>query len=201
MNCPGTETPMTDDRSGVTRGEAAMPAGAAGLSAALEEIREREQSATEGPWRAGFAPNGGPLVETEWLTPEGYAGAGMTKRIAYLIGTVGKHERERANAEFIAAARSDVPRLVAALEAALRLHRHQLVYDLAADKEMPGGCPHGPDYAGEAHFEDEDGEWACASLPVGAVCAACIDEGGMREGWPCPTVQVITRELDREAPR
>ncbi len=53
--------------------------------------------------------------------PEGYAGAGLRRVIASLYMSVGKHEREVANADFIAHAREDIPLLLAAIEAALKL--------------------------------------------------------------------------------
>ena len=91
------------------------------VAATLAEWRETGQAASEGPWQPATAPNGGAVVETTWLVPEGYVGSGMTMRVAYLMGTAGKTEEEAANAEFIATARTAMPRLLTALEAAMEL--------------------------------------------------------------------------------
>jgi len=75
----------------------------------LDAIKARADAATEGPWEAdqfGAAMNG----RDSWhVRSSGKPGVQV-----FLNGTLAK------DAEFIAAARSDVPRLVAALEAVLR---------------------------------------------------------------------------------
>ena len=171
------------------------------LSAALTEIRDREQAATKGPWRKTLAPNGGPMVETTWLVPEGYVGSGMTVRVTnHMLGTAGKHEEEAANAEFIAHAREDVPRLLAALDEVLKLHRPRQLYGMV--ESFSGGrlCAHGPDYDGDAHFEGDDGVWYCRDHPTVMVCDSCADPayGDMYAEWPCATYAAITRALTGE---
>lgn len=87
------------------------------LSATLAAIRERERKATKGPWKLRGRD---PLVETAEVAAEGYVGARLPSVIASLYMSVGKHEREVANADFIAHARTDVPLLLAAIEAVLK---------------------------------------------------------------------------------
>ena len=64
----------------------------------LEEIRSRAEKATEGPWELR---GGG-----EWIHPFGIE-----------VGPMDEGEIPVADAEFIAHSRTDVPKLVAALEA------------------------------------------------------------------------------------
>lgn len=78
----------------------------------------------------------------------------------------------------------DIPRLLAALDAALSHHERIPLYGNAATEDEPGACPHDPDSG--LHFESDDGEWLCEGKPEGAVCSSCVDgEGGERLPWPC----------------
>jgi hypothetical protein len=93
-------------------------------------------------------------------------------------------------------AATDVPRLLAAVDAVLASHRPLGLYGNAATEDEPDACPHGPDYDGDAHFEDgsEPGEWLCVSRPEGTVCETCIDSEGAVD-WPCSEYQAIARAL------
>ena len=78
----------------------------------LNEIEDRANAATEGPWEAGerrvFTLDGAPVISDDVVHyGHGMAGEGVC------------HEED---AEFIAHARADVPALVAALRAVLALH-------------------------------------------------------------------------------
>ena len=72
------------------------------LAATLAEIQEREQAATPGPWIAYGIGDDEVWSETPW------------DHVAETMGNV-------ADARFIAAARTDVPSLLAAVEAVLKL--------------------------------------------------------------------------------
>jgi hypothetical protein len=100
-----------------------------------------------------------------------------------------------------AAARSqaDVPILLAALEAVLKLHAPKPLYGLAfgglnSDKPL---CAHDPDSDPDAHFEGDDGLWYCRDKTAGQACVSCADEDAadLWAEWPCPTYLAITREL------
>ena len=111
----------------------------------LNEIEARANAATEGPWEVGdryhcqaadmcdCAPDRGPLIDTyqhpEWGTmhvhrkDEPWWNEGVLFRKAG--GPPGEVACDLAteDAEFIAHARADVPALVAALRAVLKLHK------------------------------------------------------------------------------
>lgn len=75
----------------------------------LEAIKERYEKATEGPWkRRGDWIDGGDYDEV--LAPR------PVSCMTYCYGGSSQIEMEDADAEFIAAARSDVPALVAEVE-------------------------------------------------------------------------------------
>lgn len=93
-----------------------------------------------------------------------------------------------------------IPRLLAAVDAALACHQRVNLYGNAATGEEPGACPHDPD--SPLHFEptDEPGEWLCEGRPEGAVCSSCVDgEGGERIDWPCPEHEAILGALTGKA--
>lgn len=84
----------------------------------LDQIRDRAANATEGPWEAmGFDDT--PGDEGSCIL----AGTGMDERaIAYSIPYPWHPEDQTiADAEFIAAARTDIPRLLAAIDAVTAL--------------------------------------------------------------------------------
>ena len=107
------------------------------------------------------------------------------------------------DAEFIAHAREDVTRLLAALDEVLKLHRPRQLYGMM--ESFSGGhlCAHGPDYDGDAHFEGDDGVWYCRDHPTVMVCDSCADPayGDLYAEWPCATYAAITRALTGEASR
>ena len=74
----------------------------------LDAIKARAEAATEGPWRviSDYIPG---VIEVE----------GPTARNDY----VAELSADKADLEFIAHARTDIPALVAALEAVLELHQ------------------------------------------------------------------------------
>ena len=80
----------------------------------------------------------------------------------------------------------DVPRLLAAVEAALSYHQRVPLYGNASTDGEPGNCPHDPDDGLHFEYVDEPGEWLCQGSPEGAVCASCtVDAAGERAPWPC----------------
>ncbi len=83
------------------------------ITAWLDEAQQRADAATEGPWHGyGLDPNGAYFVH------------GGTEAVGYFaadpIVTEGAIEED---AEFIAHARTDLPRALAALRAVLGLHK------------------------------------------------------------------------------
>jgi hypothetical protein len=84
----------------------------------LEDIRARADAATAGPWQPYFTTHGDPYVvdHTGWLT----------RQIAQL--STAPEDYGRANAIFIAHARSDVPALLTIAEAAAELVEARHVY-------------------------------------------------------------------------
>lgn len=86
----------------------------------LARIRKQANAATEGPWEADpftWKP-GHPVPPSEWL---GIEATGPVKGEVARIRLNDDEADADADAEFIAAARTDVPRLVAALDAVLDL--------------------------------------------------------------------------------
>lgn len=93
-----------------------------------------------------------------------------------------------------------VPRLLAAVEAAVGFHGRVNLYGNASTEGEPGNCPHDPD--SHLHFEDPDGsgEWLCEGKPEGAVCSSCVDgQGGDSIDWPCPEYSGILAALTGKA--
>jgi hypothetical protein len=82
--------------------------------AELDEIEKRAKAATPGPWDGGFKPGG---VRVDATNAPGMLG--MPPTVAKLSGSF-QVQQEEANADFIAAAREDVPKLVAELRLAKR---------------------------------------------------------------------------------
>ena len=124
----------------------------------LNRIRKQTDAATEGPWEEGercvFTQSGAPVVSDDV--------------VHYVNGMAGEGVCHGEDAEFIAAARTDVPALVAALEKVLRLHPRVVV--LHADPEF-------------GRMEDD------------AICGACIVNHEAAD-WPCPNVRAITTALE-----
>ena len=145
------------------------------LTDRLDEIEARADAATPGAWEA-------------WDRGIGFEvhvnGEGLNSEF--------RETFRQADAEFIAAARTDVPQLVAALRAVLDQH-HRV--DVGV---IRGDCAR----------EECDHEGACPEVPF-AVCDACYsiadqidpylyERGGVDVvAWPCPTVQTIADEIER----
>ena len=80
------------------------------LASTLTRWRKAEQAATKGPWQVDATQEGDPVIYTPATVPPGSA--------AVLFEA---HWGSEADAEFIAAARNAVPRLLAAIDAVLEL--------------------------------------------------------------------------------
>lgn len=86
----------------------------------LARIRKRADAATPGPWET----DGTGEVSQHWSRPEPWetvVGTGVSC-MSYCYGGSAKGAERVEDAKFIAAARTDVPRLVDALEKVLNLH-------------------------------------------------------------------------------
>jgi hypothetical protein len=93
-------------------------------------------------------------------------------------------------------------RAASALEAALRHHQPEQLYDTVTDYKGDVKCPHGEEYDGDLHFEAA-GDWHCTAMPTVIVCKTCCDpdDDTLRAPFPCETRKDIERELGIEAPR
>ena len=149
----------------------------------LAEIEARANAATQGPW--------------EWHP---YMGSGATLakpnhpfHELNILKTTDDWPPVAADAEFIAAARTDVPallaevrRLQAAVERVRELHRPG---DYSASRGVWTWwdvCPTCGDKAGVHpcgcwRDVDEDGH----------ICKACSKPGRVSEPWPCPTIAAL----------
>lgn len=90
------------------------------LESMLDAITARCDAATEGPWLTGRHSN--PDCNVRYVYPEG--GDPVCSEVC---STYGELEKNVANSDFIAASRTDVPRLLKALE-----------YILAIEPELGG---------------------------------------------------------------
>ena len=90
----------------------------ADLTALLDAMQARCDAATEGPWVA----DGGEISQS-WKRPEPWKPIVSTAVacMSYCYGGSAAGVEEEADAEFIAAARTDLPRLIAAVRAVLEL--------------------------------------------------------------------------------
>ena len=110
------------------------------LTDRLDEIQARAEAATPGPWRAGTEE--GVDYGSVMGAPKSIGGGYVT--VPVLVDDLSMYE---GTAEFIAASRTDVPRLVAALRAVLDLHR---------DAGQPAFCTHCQAL--------NDGQWPCPTV-------------------------------------
>jgi hypothetical protein len=146
-----------------------------------EELRRLEQGATKGPWSA--EPY---LIDSEY------------GRLRITSPSDGNHYNtaeaiQAADAEFIAAARNQLPSILAALDAVLASHRKSPVFDMPIDN-----CGHDYETFG---FESDDGEIYCTKCVNEHTCAECADLSrdnmdGEFPDWPCATVRAITEALE-----
>jgi hypothetical protein len=181
------------------------------VAAELAAIRDREQAATPGPWwfdeddevwrlhgvrariPAWQVPGSGALI------PEQIVNAQILK--APKSGTpYAEYWPGEADAAFIVAARSDVPRLVAAVEAALK--PHQPVPDVrlvpcAEHARWRGALVGLPEDGDEFETENLRVRRACPACQVfdEPYCRACVNDERSYLDWPCPAYAAITRAL------
>lgn len=145
------------------------------------EIREREAAATPGPWEAGEAgyiydENAGD-DSRPWIEPA--AGTcpcvkAGSEVVASEILDEDRHGRPLTNAAFIAAARADVPALLAELDA-MRAERDALREALSeACDEFEGASVYKGEYLARKHGDAETLARLRALLPAAI--------GGKREG-------------------
>lgn len=96
----------------------------------LARIREQADAATPGPWKVDTADPDTLAVTTPGVLPD--------------MGMAFLDRRDESSAEFIAAARTDVPRLVAALRSVLEIHTekpHGCAVCEEQDQALPWPCP------------------------------------------------------------
>jgi hypothetical protein len=95
----------------------------------------------------------------------------------------------------------DLRLCVAALRAALKLHRKTTVYGLSVrefDSHEPPRVWCGHSYEeteNSRHAIAGNGDTLCLDKPEGDVCGTCRDESGELVEWPCGEYLAITREL------
>lgn len=136
------------------------------LTDRLAEIEGRAGAATPGPWGVNSEVGSNELCNYTVYGIPGVASATWTgddsPAFAHCEGM------SRADAEFIAAARTDVPALVAALRGVLEMHQP---VEIEPSDTICGECSY--------------------RLPNGRYF-------GKVEYWPCPTVRAITEALGVE---
>jgi hypothetical protein len=171
------------------------------LTAELAAIKERGQAATPSPWGAGEDENSWRLsgdLDTGFRPPCLIEAA---KYSAYGPS----YWPNEADAAFIVAARTDVPRLAAALEKALELHGSVPWYASAMDCEHPE-----PPEDSEAHddwYDDHTsgtgGIVVCLLTQVDSLCPECTrlkydtlePEGDDFVSAPCGTRSAILKAI------
>ena len=151
------------------------------IESRLAEIRARVEAATEGPW--------------EWLahtTVDGDKWAVFHGESTPALAM--NNDGWAPDAEFIAHARTDLPALLAAVEAVMKRHRKMPVYEWCSF-DLPSGqeCHLGDD----AHIELSNGEWGHANIVEAWTCEECLhDTDDYIPDWPCPTIRDITAALE-----
>lgn len=93
-------------------------------------------------------------------------------------------------------AEGDVRRLLKVAAAALKFHRPRQLHELAFNPDGSPRCGHDPDTDPDSHYEGDDGEWYCESLPGDVVCTTCSEEGAW--AWvtfPCPEYEAVLTAL------
>lgn len=135
----------------------------------LARIRKQADAATEGPWEVKPYYDGAPEGADHVNSIVGPRQAIIIEQLGCDCCDVGLSVKH-ADAKFVTHARTDVPRLVDALEKVLELHPRVVV--MAADPEF-------------GQMEDD------------AICGACIVNHEAAD-WPCPNVVAITTALEGE---
>lgn len=147
----------------------------------LDALEALANAATEGPWEADKM---GELVDAR--------GVHIVRQEAY-ANTV-----TACDAEFIAAARTAVPALIAELrEAHATLERVRQVHRKFEMFEHADSCENfDDDHRDERHFTDADdcAEYYCADLHIGDRCVMCRSGDEERVPWPCPTIKALDGE-------
>jgi hypothetical protein len=131
----------------------------------LDEIQARADAATEGPWVA--TPNDRIVSSTKtWPEGDPYDVAGMFGHKGAVVEGC-----RTPDALFIAHAREDVPKLVAALRAVEAVH-------------VP--------WDSEEFYNGMDGE---SRSTIKLYCGTCVDGDERPYSWPCPTTAAIREAL------
>ena len=153
----------------------------------LAEIRARVDAATEGPWENDETDPG--VWGLEHIIIGNYTARDDFDSPMWEDGT--PEDRE-----FIAASRTDLPALLAAVEAVLELHRKTPVYEWCGfDLPSKQEC-HLED---DAHIELSNGDWGHVNIVEAWTCDECLhDADDYILDYPCPTVQAITTALGVE---
>lgn len=137
----------------------------------LDDIRARTAAATKGPWEHDAFDSGHSRYEMDR-----YVGTPDGDTICDLDGLARSRNEEPAtddggaDAEFIAAARTDIPKLLAALDAITALHQ-------PIDAVM---------YTGKSQHHKVQ------------VCTGCGQDDGNWNRYPCPTIAAITTALGED---
>lgn len=136
----------------------------------LDAIQARADAATEGPWAAWLDQDGAKHMQGRLMV--GNADAVIPDGETWIEGVDVNPVAECYTPEdrtFIAAARTDVPVLVAALRAVLAIHQD-------------GGPSQG--YTRDGY------------RTIDHCCTECGSFGEYGEPWPCPTVRAVTAHID-----
>lgn len=151
-----------------------MSAPADPVAAYLAEVRERAEKATPGPWWSDQSEDVYRLHGVAFRTPPPFEQV-VNKQIAKAAKTgtpYAEYWPDAADDAFITSARSDVPRLLAAVEAVIALHTW-----------------------------DDIGMFGSREVPRCEVCISDrSDYPETWEGdlWPCPTLRAIAKALGVE---
>ena len=151
----------------------------------LAERRRIEQAASEGPWEHEGV---GEITQHFSLPEPATVVSTDVACMAYCYGGSAAGVERDEDAEFIADARTALPKALDALEAVLKLHKPVAVYAQADECEC-GNEDH-------AIIESVQGDDLCWDTPTGEQrCAECLDEDSGYIDYPCPTVVLIREAL------
>ena len=131
------------------------------IMARLDATRDRADRATEGPWAATVTRQGGRVHDPDGYPLPGCNNCGENTEVY-----------EGGDAEFIAAARTDVPRMEAALRAVLDEHRRAEQYQRLA------GSPRASEW--EHYCPADQKTWPCPTYRAIADALGVETEGGDR---------------------
>lgn len=116
----------------------------------LDAMQARCDAATEGPWEASVGE-----ISQSWERPEPWKPIVSTdvSCMGYCYGGSAAGVEEEADAEFIAAARTDLPRLIAAVRAVLEVH-----------ERIPSGSDYLVDLCSCQDLYTEEEGWPCRTV-------------------------------------